>query len=71
MAAAIVLITFSVLIFGLLFFWLKTILDIANTTFADTLLKAVWIGFVFFFPLVGICCWYLFGRQNMNGRPLV
>ena len=68
MTAAIALLVFSVIIIGLIGFWIKTILDIADTNFADTSHRILWILFVFFFPVVGICCWYVFGRKNARAH---
>lgn len=52
-------------IISLLVFWIKTILEIANSEFEDKTFRILWILAVFFFPVVGVICWYLIGR-NMS-----
>jgi len=69
MTAFLIIVAFASIILSLLFFWIKTILEIADADFADTTYKVLWILFVFFMPVVGVCCWYVFGqRPNWERR---
>jgi type IV secretory pathway TrbL component len=63
MTAFVIIVALASIILSLLFVWIKTILEIADADFADTTYKVLWILFVFFMPVVGVCCWYVFGRQ--------
>ncbi len=64
MTAFLIIVALASIILSLLFFWVKTILEIADADFADATYKILWILFVFFMPVVGVCCWYVFGRQT-------
>lgn len=63
--AAIAFFTFFIsVVLGLIFIWIRTILEIADTEMEDTSLRIIWMLFVFFMPVVGVCCWYVFGRKR-------
>ena len=63
MTAFLIIVVLAFITLGLLFIWIKTILEIADADFADTTHKILWILFVFFMPVVGLCCWYVFGKR--------
>lgn len=65
MAAFIITVFFMVLGLSLLLFWIKTLLEIARTEFYDNTFRVLWILGVFFFPVVGIVCWYLIGKPRV------
>lgn len=64
MSAIFIILFFSLVVLSLLFVWLKTILEIADAEMEDTSYKIVWVLFVFFMPVVGVCCWYVFGKKH-------
>jgi len=69
MTALLIIVALASIILSLLFFWIKTILEIADADFADTAYKIVWILLVFFMPVIGVSCWYVFGKHaSMEGR---
>jgi len=69
MTAFLIIVALASIILSLLFIWIKTILEVADADFVDSTYKIVWILFVFFMPVVGVCCWYVFGkRPSWEGR---
>lgn len=55
-----------VLVFGLAFliFWIKAIIEIANSQFTDGTSKIVWLLIVIFLGVIGLLLYYLIGRKN-------
>jgi len=63
MTAFLIIVALASIILSLLVLWIKTIIEIADADFADTTYKILWILFVFFMPVVGASCWYVFGKR--------
>ena len=52
---------------GILYVWIKTLVEIANTQFPDSTTKIVWGLIVFFTGIIGALIYILVGRPR---RPL-
>ena len=47
-----------------LFFWIKTLVEIARSSFNDNTQQVIWILVVAFCGLVGMIIYYAVGRKN-------
>lgn len=50
------------LLLAYLVLWIKTLLEIVNSTYNDQATKVIWFLVVFFLNLPGIFIYYVFGR---------
>ena len=50
--------------FAILYFWVKTIIEIARSQFTDDTTKIVWLLVVILCGLVGMIIYYAVGRKN-------
>ncbi len=47
-----------------LFFWIKTIVEIARSRFTDSTQQIIWILVVIFCGIIGLVLYYAIGRKN-------
>lgn len=52
------------LMLGILYFWIKTLVEIANTQFPDSTTKIVWALIVLFTGIFGALIYILVGRPR-------
>lgn len=62
----IIILSVIFLFFGYLFFWVKTLFDIASSTHKDQAIKVAWFLVVFFLNLPGLLMYFAFGRSGRN-----